>query len=163
MAEVRSLSLLEKNRLCLACRTLKETNDFFKCSRCHAAAYCNRTCQKKHWKEHKLSCKSQSGIPPTQEDAMCMIDNFLPSATGDSDKLYKYILITPTEKDKMKNFRLPEDFYSHLIGIESDVDVDEYRKFGVDEVIQSQTENVCKKYEEVLKNVSEYSRPRRIS
>jgi hypothetical protein len=28
-----------------------------KCSSCHAARYCNRACQKQHWKHHKPVCK----------------------------------------------------------------------------------------------------------
>lgn len=28
-----------------------------RCSRCHQARYCNRTCQVKHWKEHKRECE----------------------------------------------------------------------------------------------------------
>jgi hypothetical protein len=27
-----------------------------KCSRCKMVAYCNRDCQKNHWKEHKEDC-----------------------------------------------------------------------------------------------------------
>jgi len=28
-----------------------------KCSRCRVAEYCNATCQKAHWKDHKTECK----------------------------------------------------------------------------------------------------------
>ena len=33
------------------------------CSRCHAAAYCSRTCQSQHWKVHKRACNSQKLVP----------------------------------------------------------------------------------------------------
>ena len=32
------------------------------CSRCHCVSYCNSTCQKKHWKEHKIKCKIQISL-----------------------------------------------------------------------------------------------------
>ena len=33
-----------------------------KCSRCGESQYCGRTCQRKHWKEHKSICNPQSKV-----------------------------------------------------------------------------------------------------
>ena len=47
---------------CALCKE-KETSlgEFMNCSRCKKVAYCGRTCQKKHWKIHKTSCKAAPG------------------------------------------------------------------------------------------------------
>ena len=34
-----------------------ESQSLHKCSRCKSAAYCNRDCQRLHWKEHKAVCQ----------------------------------------------------------------------------------------------------------
>ena len=39
---------------CSTCKRYSE--DLKKCSRCHLVQYCNRTCQKEHWKVHKPYC-----------------------------------------------------------------------------------------------------------
>ena len=33
-----------------------------KCARCKAIYYCDRNCQKRHWKEHKKVCKNVDGV-----------------------------------------------------------------------------------------------------
>ena len=35
------------------------TKDLKKCTQCLGAQYCNKTCQQKHWPDHKLMCKSK--------------------------------------------------------------------------------------------------------
>ena len=39
------------------CGQCLSTNIEFKCSKCQITQYCNKECQKKHWKEHKNYCK----------------------------------------------------------------------------------------------------------
>ena len=39
---------------CPVCTKVAEN----KCTACKAVFYCNRDCQKKHWKTHKFDCKS---------------------------------------------------------------------------------------------------------
>ncbi|GAQ84944.1 hypothetical protein KFL_002130210 [Klebsormidium nitens] len=51
----------DKTRTCANCSRVQEERTpaelvFQKCSRCKAAYYCGRECQKGHWKEHKLVC-----------------------------------------------------------------------------------------------------------
>ena len=43
---------------------------FFKCSKCHVAAYCSRDCQVKDWKEgrHKLACPSYSRLDKIRKE-----------------------------------------------------------------------------------------------
>ena len=36
----------------------KASNELKMCLACHAAQYCNKECQKKHWRDHKRECKS---------------------------------------------------------------------------------------------------------
>ena len=38
------------------------------CSRCGEAQYCGPSCQKKHWKEHKLTCNPKSEAHPSVRD-----------------------------------------------------------------------------------------------
>lgn len=47
-----------KEKKCLFCDKQKE--GLLVCSRCRAAWYCDRECQKAHWKIHKATCVSQS-------------------------------------------------------------------------------------------------------
>lgn len=48
---------------CLFCRKAAvdcASKKLLKCSRCSAAAYCSRECQKGHWKSHKETCVPKS-------------------------------------------------------------------------------------------------------
>ncbi|KAK9809815.1 hypothetical protein WJX73_009488 [Symbiochloris irregularis] len=38
-----------------------------KCSRCKSASYCNKECQKMHWRYHKARCNSKAAALPSQE------------------------------------------------------------------------------------------------
>ena len=41
--------------------TTRSTSEAFEvCSACRDVHYCNRQCQKLHWKIHKVTCKQQS-------------------------------------------------------------------------------------------------------
>ena len=42
---------------CAHCDTTSEKMQ--RCSRCHFAHYCNTTCQRAHWPQHKLQCKTR--------------------------------------------------------------------------------------------------------
>ena len=43
---------------CSKCQKEASEAELRRCSRCKAAFYCSETCQKKHWKTHKPSCKN---------------------------------------------------------------------------------------------------------
>lgn len=47
------------------CHACKRTSDVAlpKCSRCGHATYCNETCQKAHWKIHKITCRAHAPQP----------------------------------------------------------------------------------------------------
>lgn len=49
----------EQRSTCAFCQT-KSPEILMKCAKCKIAAYCNRDCQVKHWKVHKLHCSPQS-------------------------------------------------------------------------------------------------------
>ena len=43
---------------CSTCGTPQtETMTLLKCQQCKSVQYCDKTCQKKHWKKHKKECK----------------------------------------------------------------------------------------------------------
>ena len=50
--EPRSIPILNSDR----CNTCAATSKLLKCERCKCAAYCNKTCQKKDWPDHKRVC-----------------------------------------------------------------------------------------------------------
>jgi len=45
------------NSMCALCKTLDLEKKFEKCGRCKKVIYCDKSCQKKHWKEHKKECE----------------------------------------------------------------------------------------------------------
>ena len=49
--------VLNKFSACSYC--FKKSGSLKKCTLCHAAQYCDKECQTKHWKIHKLQCKSE--------------------------------------------------------------------------------------------------------
>ena len=63
--------------ICPVCSKTAEN----KCTACKEIFYCNRECQKKHWKTHKFECKS---LPykviytnaVTYDFAQCMLQGF---------------------------------------------------------------------------------------
>jgi hypothetical protein len=47
-------------RLCSYCNTTENSHKkLLRCTQCKVALYCNTTCQKNHWKEHKTVCAQQ--------------------------------------------------------------------------------------------------------
>jgi len=43
--------------VCSSCKKPSTTDEKLKkCAKCHLVAYCNPTCQKNHWPEHKKVC-----------------------------------------------------------------------------------------------------------
>jgi hypothetical protein len=80
-------------RRCSHCLRIGAASEFLRCSRCKSYVYCNKDCQKEHWKKsHKNSCKPQAITPPTA--ASCM----LPRKKDDDPDLdvgYKYIVLNP--------------------------------------------------------------------
>jgi len=63
---ISSLSLASQNqsRCCCYCGRNEETltTKLQKCGRCGLAEYCNRECQRGHWKLHKVKCKRLTEI-----------------------------------------------------------------------------------------------------
>ena len=73
----------------------EEGTNLKKCSQCEIAYYCNKTCQRGHWKDHKLSCaqavaaqaeaanrerlaravreKGKDNVEGAEEDEVCVI------------------------------------------------------------------------------------------
>ena len=49
--------VLNESTACSYCS--KVSSSLKKCTLCHAAQYCDKECQTKHWKIHKLQCKSE--------------------------------------------------------------------------------------------------------
>ena len=50
----------EFSQKCHNCKKIaKKGIKLLRCSRCKAAVYCNATCQKQHWKEHKKVCNKK--------------------------------------------------------------------------------------------------------
>jgi hypothetical protein len=52
MGQVEELE--EDQDLCASCKKPSVS----KCTNCRDVFYCSKECQKRHWKEHKFSCKS---------------------------------------------------------------------------------------------------------
>ena len=50
---------VENTSKCSYCNTV--SSQLKRCTMCFSAQYCNRECQQKHWKEHKLHCKEHEG------------------------------------------------------------------------------------------------------
>ena len=64
---------------CSSCNEPQPSGQTFrKCSGCRTVQYCNTTCQKKHWKEHRTECErlrkekeedtTNNNLPPTYEE-----------------------------------------------------------------------------------------------
>ena len=49
---------LSRGKRCSYCNNLFELQDLMKCSTCMSASYCSKQCQRNHWSDHKLQCKS---------------------------------------------------------------------------------------------------------
>ena len=53
-------NLAVANLFCGFCGAVQDAEKILKCSRCRSVYYCNRKCQKKHWKkEHKDKCMAE--------------------------------------------------------------------------------------------------------
>ncbi|OJD31510.1 mynd domain [Diplodia corticola] len=60
---------------CASCG--KVSDDLKRCAKCHSERYCNRDCQKAHWKTHKKVCASRAAnaAPPTAKNLDVPITN----------------------------------------------------------------------------------------
>jgi len=68
---------------CSFCGT--QSSDLKKCSRCGNDQYCGQSCQRKHWKEHKLICSPQSaGHPNTHPPATASVVRSQQKLEGDA-------------------------------------------------------------------------------
>jgi len=52
----------------IACDACETPNPPLRCSRCRIVYYCNRDCQKAHYKEHKVDCRSIETMKAQMED-----------------------------------------------------------------------------------------------
>lgn len=49
---------LQHRNWCENCgRAQTRARNLHECTACHSVSYCDKTCQKKHWREHKKACK----------------------------------------------------------------------------------------------------------
>lgn len=64
-----------------------------KCSRCKSVFYCNKRCQKSHWKAHKPNCKPSAKIPAADHDL-----KFPEPASKGFDSIAKFVCISLKEK-----------------------------------------------------------------
>ena len=52
--------------LCAFCqKTKKEVQNLKRCARCEKAWYCDKTCQKSHWPQHKKTCRAAEPLAET--------------------------------------------------------------------------------------------------
>lgn len=70
----------------LICGGCKKDSSWFsaglmKCSRCNTKSYCSRDCQKKDWKQHKMTCGRDGGISDGQQSS---------STTGQASDPFDY-------------------------------------------------------------------------
>lgn len=64
---IERTTAFETRRCCAACTKLEDPVQLFlACSRCNIAFYCNKSCQRSHWKIHKPVCKAASGKSNTK-------------------------------------------------------------------------------------------------
>ncbi|KAL3898519.1 MAG: hypothetical protein SGARI_006653, partial [Bacillariaceae sp.] len=63
-------------RTCGNCQS--ELENILRCSRCHVVFYCNKACQKEHWKQHRRVCKKITPLPEGSffEDAQALAAQF---------------------------------------------------------------------------------------
>jgi splicing suppressor protein 51 len=92
-----------------------------KCARCKSVSYCNKDCQKTHWKTHKQSCArgGSQPQPDTRTD-----DKFLP--TGEQDKKP----FTAISKNTFLHNRSHEQTFQLLIDMLRMRQADEYKFDG---------------------------------
>ena len=73
MSEEQSTESGFKYNVCASCNASTNTDGnpiFLRCGTCKGVYYCNRVCQKKHWKtEHKAVCK-----PPSPTCEVCSLE-----------------------------------------------------------------------------------------
>ncbi|KAG5177279.1 hypothetical protein JKP88DRAFT_332877 [Tribonema minus] len=57
------------SRVCASCSTEGAQGTLQRCGRCKQALYCDRTCQKAHWADHKKACLARGldGKPPRRD------------------------------------------------------------------------------------------------
>jgi hypothetical protein len=56
------LPLLRRPKRCTGCSALLSSSSSKQCSRCHAASYCTKTCQRSHWNSgHRNVCTERDG------------------------------------------------------------------------------------------------------
>ena len=48
-------------KYCAMCHNFEDNESYLYCSSCRRVCYCSRVCQKKHWRDHKLSCAGRPG------------------------------------------------------------------------------------------------------
>merc|ERR1712071_613654 len=77
------------------CHNCHQTCKLLRCSNCQIAQYCSRSCQRKHWRTHKLVCLpvDHSKPLPTSTNKSKVVTNSAPTTTKTA---------ISEEKDKLK-------------------------------------------------------------
>nr|XP_032512528.1 LOW QUALITY PROTEIN: histone-lysine N-methyltransferase SMYD3 [Danaus plexippus plexippus] len=105
------LSSKEKGSRCDFCL---EKGKVLKCSGCQFVHYCNRSCQKDAWEDHKWECANLKRIAPkTIPDAARLLARILNRLQRGNGGAYK-AFYTPT------SFRVWKDLMSHYSDLKSD-------------------------------------------
>jgi hypothetical protein len=76
--------------VCDNCR--KPSENPMKCSKCNAATYCNKNCQKEHWQEHKKVCCIDI-VSLSPEENIKLVSELVGIIKSDED-LYMKILLS---------------------------------------------------------------------
>lgn len=98
---VKVVSLVVRCLFCI--KVLEEVN---KCSRCRTATYCDRECQRKHWKVHKNSCQDSNNNEDSNEKLrMKAENNFNQGSYNKAEKLYLKLLGNLSDSEE-KDFSL---------------------------------------------------------
>lgn len=66
-AQSDTMSTTELAQVCAKCNNTE--GELKKCTKCKSVLYCNRKCQRAHWKEHKKQCSRLAGerVPPSAQ------------------------------------------------------------------------------------------------
>jgi len=90
---------------CFGCTQPLDNSQLQWCSGCKQAYYCARTCQKTHWKEHKLICSQNRQSPSTPINLITTLLKQCPSTIIKLSAIKQY-LITKNLADDLNYFSL---------------------------------------------------------
>ena len=70
---------LDEVSMCSYCS--KTSNYLKKCTLCYAVQYCDKDCQRKHWPQHKMQCKTEQAISVSSSQTLTSKTEQAPSAS----------------------------------------------------------------------------------